>query len=179
MNQPSEERVGIYIDGANIFYGMEGERMNFAHFTEWLAEGRKITKACYFNALKPEKILESGSFLGHLKKAKIRTYIRKPTLIEATNQYKQEGVDVHLTVKAMKHKDSYDTFILVSGDYDYIPLIKELKAEQKNIEIVSFKNCIHPVYNNYKVRYMDDYKKEHAFKNYKKYTEEENKDGER
>ena len=153
------ERVGIFIDGANIFYGLKGRTLDFIQFKEWLAKGRIITEASYFNASQKKNSV-MNAFFNHVKKAGFRTYIKQTTLNSFTKKYKQAGIDVYLAVKAMRFMDKFDTFILVSGDYDYVPLIEEMKHAGKNIEIVSFEYAMHPIYERFNYRFVDDYLEE-------------------
>jgi uncharacterized LabA/DUF88 family protein len=155
------ERVGIFIDGANIFYGMKGKLLDFEKFKSWLADGREATEASYFNACQKDNE-EMQKFFNYVKATGFKVYVKQTTLNSVTHEYKQAGIDVYLTVKALRFNKNYDTFILVSGDYDYIPLIEELKRFNKKIEVVSFKDCLHPIYkaDSFNVRYMEDFLEE-------------------
>lgn len=151
-------KLGIFIDGANIFYGLKDRRMDFTDFKKWIADGREVEVACYFNASQKDRE-DQQAFFSHVKKSGFRVFVKRTTLNSATGEYKQAGIDVYLAVKAMKFINLFDTFILVAGDYDYTPLINEMQYKKKSIEIVSFEYCLHPIYKQFKVRYIDDYLK--------------------
>lgn len=151
-----EEKVGIFVDGANIFYGLKGRRIDFSNLKKWIAGDRKVSVAAYFNASQKENSTMQN-FFAHVKKCGFELYVKQTTKNSITNEWKQSGVDVYLTVISMDYTDKYDTFILVSGDYDYMPLVNRMKNRGKNIEIISFKYCMHPIYKRWPVKYMDDF----------------------
>ena len=47
------------------------------------------------------------------------------------------NLDVELVVDALIDVDQYDTFILFSGDSDFIPLLRSLKAKGKEVIVYS------------------------------------------
>lgn len=156
INKTEKEKVGIFIDGANIFYGLKGRRIDFSNLKKWIAGDREVSVAAYFNASQKDNSTMQN-FFAHVKKCGFTLFVKQTTKNSITNEWKQSGVDVYLTVKAMKHIKNYDTFVLVSGDYDYMPLVDEMKSAGKNIEIVAFKYCLHPIYKRWPVKYMDDF----------------------
>lgn len=156
MSKKQNERVGIYVDGANIFYGLNNQRIDFEHFRDWLAEGREIKRFGYFNSGQKHN-QEVQKFFAYLRAIGVKTYVKQMTQNSVTKEYKQEGVDVYLSVKALKHADEFDTLILVSGDYDFLPLIHEMNEMNKKVEIVSFQKSMHPIYKRFRYRYMEDY----------------------
>jgi len=52
------------------------------------------------------------------------------------------NLDVELTIDAMHNKNSYDTFLLFSGDSDFEALIKYLKRNNKKCLAFSTKSHI-------------------------------------
>ena len=153
------DKIGIYVDGANMFYGLKGARIDYAHFLKWLAQGRNITQASYFNASQKENS-KMQDFFNHVRKSGFKCYIKQTTKIQATGEWKQAGIDVFLTVKAIRWNRLWDTLVIVSGDYDYLPLIDEIKnGFGKKVEVVSFDYCMHPIYKGFTHRFIDDYMK--------------------
>lgn len=149
-------KVGIFVDGANIYYGLRGRRIDYKHFLDWLSKGRQVAEASYFNAWRKDD-QSMQTFFAHVKKAGFNTYIKATTKNSATGKWKQAGIDVYLAVKAMRFSNNFDTIVLVSGDYDYMPLIDEMIRWKKKIEVVSFEYAMHPIYNRWTVRSMDEY----------------------
>lgn len=52
------------------------------------------------------------------------------------------NIDVDLTIDAISSKDTYDSFVLLSGDGDFESLIKFLKSYEKYCLVISTKNHI-------------------------------------
>ena len=52
------------------------------------------------------------------------------------------NVDVDLTIDAVHFRDSYDTFVLLSGDSDFESLIKYLKSFKKRCIVISTKEHV-------------------------------------
>lgn len=50
--------------------------------------------------------------------------------------------DVGITVDAMAQIDHYDTFVLASGDGDFAPLLRHLKAKQKRTTVLTFDSAL-------------------------------------
>jgi uncharacterized LabA/DUF88 family protein len=44
--------------------------------------------------------------------------------------------DVGITIDALHHRDSYDTFVLISGDGDFSPLLRHLRIKCKKRTLV-------------------------------------------
>jgi len=56
-----------------------------------------------------------------------------------TGQYKC-NCDVEMTIDVMDNLRSYDVFVLCTGDGDFVPLAKRIKAELKEVWAVSIEN---------------------------------------
>lgn len=89
----------------------------------------------------PEKILpKKNNFLRYLK-AQGFVIQPKPVIISPTGKKRQKGVDVFIykDIIELAEEDSYDKAILVSGDSDFLDIVRKLKELKKEIEIWSFK----------------------------------------
>ena len=154
--------VGIFIDGANLFHGLRewNSRIDFGDFKDWLADGREITVCDYFNAGDPDNV-NTQKFFKYLGANGYKTYIRSlPKMFknnELQHKEKHSGVDVYLAVKAMLKLDNFDIFVIVTGDYDFLPLISEMEGKGKRVEVVSFENSMHPIYNKFNPRFLDPF----------------------
>jgi len=56
--------------------------------------------------------------------------------------YRQANHDVNITLDCLDKIDTFDKWILMSGDGDFINLCKYLKEKGKQVEIWSFKECL-------------------------------------
>lgn len=148
--------VGIFIDGQNIYQNHK-QKIDWKDFVEWIKDGRTATVVQYFDASERQH-KKTQDFYKYLSSQGIIYFVK--TIKHLKNgKLKQSGVDVMLACKALLHAHKYNTFILVSGDSDFSPLIYELRAMGKTAEIVSPKDNLHPEYLNYgiKIRYFEEY----------------------
>jgi len=72
--------------------------------------------------------------------------------------YTQTNQDVAITVECIDRMNSFDKWILMSGDGDFVDLCKYLKHREKKIEIWSFKECFNPALEPYadKMYFIED-----------------------
>ncbi len=84
-------------------------------------------------------------------------------------QGKEKGLDAKLSfdlaVIAMENRNAGNsgTFVIVSGDRDYLDCLKDLMQWHFKVELVSWKRCLAAEYvaieekeRNFKIRYLDD-----------------------
>ena len=66
--------------------------------------------------------------------------------------------DVGITADAFSQRDQYDTFILVSGDGDFIYLVDPLMDEGKKVFVMSFEKSLNKAVSNAanKIFYLED-----------------------
>lgn len=148
-----KKRVGIYIDGANLYFcareyylsrGQEisqakkSAKLDIARMTAWLADGREISKMCYFNSIAPDS---SGlnNFYACCKNRGYRVFLREQKTYGSGETHSEAGVDVELAVHAIMDAAEWDTIILLSGDVDFLPVVEALLAMNKEVEVVSVK----------------------------------------
>ena len=152
-----QRKIGIYIDGDNIFHCLRGKRMDLAEFLKWLVGDRELCHAKYFLSVKPEqKPIRFEYVLDKLG------YIVKEVPLIKNHQTKnwKSMLDTNLIMEGMQDEDKFETFVLVSGDSDFLPLVRKLEKAGKRIEIVSFQEALHSEYYGFNVRLIDDFIKE-------------------
>jgi len=149
-----KKRVGIFIDGANIYHGIKDKRINLNVFKEWLINNDDCVELHYFNNVGPGTI---SNFFHALERRGFKIHILKTVQNKITKEFHQKGTDVNLAVQAVSKHACFDKFVLVSGDYDFMPVVDFMKHAKKEIEVVSFKQCMHPFYNRFEHRLLDDF----------------------
>jgi len=126
---PNAERsLAVFIDFENLALGFQGrrERFNIERVLERLVEkGKIVAKKAYadWNRFK--------DYTGSLHEAAIE-------LIEIPkrSQTGKNSADIRLCVDALDlaySKDHIDTFVVVSGDSDFSPLVSKLKENGKHV----------------------------------------------
>lgn len=147
MTKRKAERVAIFIDGRNFYHEAKnlkksGIKVKLQDIVEKLVGNRELVTAFYYNALLDEE-KDLKRYKAHNKFIKIiesfpkfRVVLcdwRKITQKDGSIRYDTKGDDVQLATDLLigAFKDSYDTAIIVSGDADFIPVIRILKGEFK------------------------------------------------
>lgn len=158
-----DQRVAVFVDGSNLkaMQKASGLRLNFAKLLACI-ENRfgHIVDAYYYIGVRPEEedieqgfrtMLASNAFRVIAKPYKVyknwanrdaadpdSTFLKDLELDEHNSgvTYKA-NCDVDLTVDALVTKDTYDVAVLVSGDGDFMYLLKALHALGKIPAVVA------------------------------------------
>jgi len=150
------KKVSIYIDGANFYHGLKtiDHRysdifFDFEKFVKNIVGEDELVNVYYYNAPLKENLNKyvywnQMKFFGRLKKIdkfKVILCKRQKRLDGNDNEYYViKGDDIHLALDMLRDacKNNYDKVILVSGDGDFAPLVKYVKAEGKSVANYSF-----------------------------------------
>jgi uncharacterized LabA/DUF88 family protein len=159
------EKLMIFIDGQNFFYGCNSYEKGFT----WdyfkliavlsnLAPNRRLVQVFYYASIAPVDPDRPNDSVRYRKQQMFYNVLRqrckteiketKVQSVECPNckitfkRPKEKGVDVALAADLLLYgmTGDYDVAILVSGDSDYIPVLKKL-AERKpgmKVEIAQF-----------------------------------------
>lgn len=169
-----EERICIYIDGANFVYGIKTLNKRYSDFmfdfeklAKEICRENQLVKVNYYNASlkrklninKWERQQKLFNRLRKLKKFNVILCKRQKRLNKLDEEfYSIKGDDIHLAIDMIMDatKDKYDKSILISGDGDFAPLIRAVKTLKKNVEIYSFKEiCSGALMKKNKFRFID------------------------
>ncbi|GMU74051.1 MAG: hypothetical protein AMXMBFR44_2500 [Candidatus Campbellbacteria bacterium] len=132
------QRVAVFIDAQNIYHSarnLYNARANFGQIVDDAVDGRPLIRSIAY-VISTEEGSEK-TFFEALEKAGIETKT-KDLQIFAGGQKKADW-DVGLAIDAVKLAPKLDGVILVSGDGDFIPLVKYLQVNEGcQVEVVSF-----------------------------------------
>ena len=151
----SPERVAIFIDGSNLYHSVKGtfqihdNQVDFAKLTEILKNKRMLIGVYYYNApldrgYNFEIYRKQQKFFSELRKIPgfhvILCNMRKIRKSDGTYEFAVKGDDIHLATDMLSfaYENTYDTAILVSGDGDFVPVIKKVQKLGKNVENAYF-----------------------------------------
>lgn len=138
MKHP-EQRVSILIDVQNLYHSAKhlfGAKVNFKQVVDHAVAGRKLIRAIAYDVEVDTK--EKGAFLTALEKSGIE--IRSKPLQEFAGGMKKGDWDVGLAMDAIKLSRNVDALILVTGDGDFIPLVRFLQETSgARIEVAAFR----------------------------------------
>ena len=122
------QSVAILIDGNNIERSIHSETndpqmmLNFDTLIPELLDNRGLNRLVYFR--------EGKSISSKLEERLHHNY-------HGSVRPCHKSADIPLTIKAMQLASKVDTIIIMSGDSDYIELVRHLKSEGVRVEIAS------------------------------------------
>jgi len=152
----STERVAVFVDGANLYHSIKSYYKGVLDYGQLLSAtvaGRELLRATFYIVEKQEKDDSQGtpsarSFVYNLNKFgyKVRS---KPLVVHET--FTPDGArsithkgdwDMGIVVDMIRLSEHADTYVLVSGDGDYVEAVEYLQSEKGiRVEVVSAGQC--------------------------------------
>src|ERR687894_1545166 len=150
------ERVAVFVDGANLYHSIKNYYKGVLDYGRLLAAAvgeRKLLRATFYIVEKQETEESQGSpsarsFVYNLNKFgyKVRS---KPLVVHETLSPEGERSvshkgdwDIGIVVDMMRLADHADTYVLVSGDGDYVEAVEYLQSEKGlRVEVISAAPC--------------------------------------
>ena len=141
----STVRVGIYIDGANLFY--QGKRsgwsIDYKKFHQWVSKENTVVIAKYFigePSWEPAKSINSA-FNSYLKWIgyEIVTKPLKKLRMKGGGFKNKCNFDVEIHDEIIHDLDSLDMVYLMSGDSDFMRTKERVLSKNKKIKFLSYK----------------------------------------
>ena len=138
MIKHKEQRVGVFVDVANMYHSAKnlyGAKVNFQEVLRSAIAGRKLIRAITY-VIRSESEEEKG-FFGALDSQGFE--VKAKDLQIFAGGAKKADWDVGIAIDAIKLADKLDSVVLVSGDGDYIPLVTYLKENKGcQVEVLAF-----------------------------------------
>jgi uncharacterized LabA/DUF88 family protein len=138
MIKHREQRVGVFVDVANMYHSAKNlysAKVNFQEVLRTAIASRKLIRAIAY-VIKSESSEERG-FFGALDAQGFE--VKTKDLQIFAGGAKKADWDVGIAMDAIKLADKLDSIILVSGDGDYAPLVTYLKENKGcQVEIIAF-----------------------------------------
>ena len=111
-------RTLAFIDASNLFYGGEkslGWKIDYQKLFQYLRQKYGVSNFGYKLFLKPVKLYEQ----------------------EDGSTRRKANCDVDMAFHLMKEKDNFDRVIILSGDGDFLPVLKYLRDQGKEVIILA------------------------------------------
>ncbi|MBI3120632.1 MAG: NYN domain-containing protein [Candidatus Kerfeldbacteria bacterium] len=133
------QRVGVFVDVQNMYHSAKhlyNANVNFKHVLIDSVNGRQLIRALAYVVASESP--EEEAFFEALESQGFE--VRSKGLQVFASGQKKADWDVGMAVDAIKLADRLDTVVLVSGDGDFVPLVRYLQ-ENKGcfVELMSFK----------------------------------------
>jgi uncharacterized LabA/DUF88 family protein len=147
----------VFIDASNIWQAQKskGKMLNYEKLKAYFVTTYKsqTIKIFYYTAYPKEGTREydqdnKHKFFTYLKKGlgfEVRKKeLKRITVHGADGDFVQEkgNMDVEMTIDIVHHASEYTTALFLTGDSDFLPLIRYLKNKQKRVYVYSTKNNV-------------------------------------
>lgn len=152
-----KEKISIYIDGANFYYGLKtlNKRysdifFDFERFFKKIIGKENLIMIYYYNAPLKENFnkwvywnqMKLFARIKKIPKCKVVLCKRQKRVDRDEHEYYViKGDDINLALDMLRDacKDKYNKAILISGDGDFTQLVDYVRKEGKKVEIYAFK----------------------------------------
>ena len=133
----SVPRVGIFVDVQNIYYASKEKfesKLDFQKLLHETLQGRRLVKAIAYVVKSPE--INQGSFISTLENIGYEIKI-KSLKIRLDGSAKGDW-DLGIAIDMISMADKLDVAVLVSGDGDFVDLVRMLQTKNIRVEVASF-----------------------------------------
>ena len=157
------ERISIFIDNSNIFKGFRKYdiKADYEKLKNLLARGRDIQDIFLYEGVVYPMSLEKKKWYKELTNRS--GYIIKASFDKiAASGVIEKKVDINIAIDiiSLAYEDAYDTAVLVSGDGDFVPVVRKVKELDKNVEVWAFKyslaNALKEEFKQENIHYFDE-----------------------
>ena len=139
MIKHKEQRIGVLVDVSNMYHSAKNifnKRVNFKEVLKEATAGRKLIRATAY-VIKTETE-EEMPFFEALSQQGFEVKMKDLQIF--AGGAKKADWDVGISVDAIKLSEKLDVIILVTGDGDYIPLVKYLQNTKGClVEVLAFR----------------------------------------
>jgi uncharacterized LabA/DUF88 family protein len=135
-NSENEERVAIFIDGANLFYAAMhlNLEIDYTKLLRSLTKGRQLLRAYFYTPIDNSNDKQQG-FLLWMRRNGYRVFTKD--LVYLPDGSKKANMDVEITVDMLTLARYCDTLILLSGDGDLAYAVNAIAYQGVQVEVVS------------------------------------------
>lgn len=131
------QRVGVLVDVQNMFYSakhLRNAKLNFAKLMDKAVRGRQLIRAiCY---VVDNADIDQSSFIDMLKGNGYE--IKSKALRTRADGSSKADWDMGMAIDAVSLAEKLDSLVIVSGDGDFIDLVRYLQSKGVFVEAISF-----------------------------------------
>ena len=142
MNFYPQERIGLFIDGSNLYAAARALRfdIDYKRLLELFAAKGNLIRAFYYTALVEDQeyspirpLVDWLDYNGYTMVTK-----RTKEFTESTGRRKVKGnMDIELAIDAMEMAETLDHIVLFSGDGDFRRLVEAVQHKGLRVSVVS------------------------------------------
>ncbi|HIJ64006.1 MAG TPA: NYN domain-containing protein [Rhodospirillaceae bacterium] len=138
----SQERIGLFIDGSNLYAAARalGFDIDYKRLLEMFAKKGRLIRAFYYTALVEDQEYSPIRPLVDWLDYNGYTMVTKPTkeFTDAAGRRKIKGnMDIELAIDVMEMAQYLDHVVLFSGDGDFRRLVEAVQRKGVRVTVVS------------------------------------------
>jgi uncharacterized LabA/DUF88 family protein len=139
---PSTERVGVFVDVANLLYSSRNLRVSidFGRLLEFLRGNRRLVRAHAYAPTSPEPHAEQ-QFLSVVKGVGYRITTKNYKTFSSGAKKADLDLDLCMDIVRMVDAKAVDSIVLVSGDSDFLPLLEYCSDHGVRVEVAAFEDA--------------------------------------
>jgi len=136
---PAAQRVGIFVDGQNLFhsaksiYGRDAW-VDYEALMEGALKGRTLVRAIVYTVLVDD--VDQTGFIEVLKRIGYEVRAKHARVLPDGSM--KADWDMGIATDSIAISSRLDTVVLVSGDGDFVDLVNFLRARGVRVEVLSF-----------------------------------------
>ncbi|HEC90932.1 MAG TPA: NYN domain-containing protein [Alphaproteobacteria bacterium] len=142
MNFYPQERIGIFIDGSNLYSAARALNfdIDYKRLLEYFSSEGRLIRAFYYTALFDDQEYSPIRPLVDWLDYNGYTMVTKPTkeFTDAQGRRKIKGnMDIELAVDVLEMADNLDHIVIFSGDGDFRRLVEVVQRKGVRVTVVS------------------------------------------
>ena len=136
---PSTERVGVFVDVANLLYSSRSMRIpiDFGKLLTFLRSDRRLVRAHAYCPTSPDPYADQ-QFLTAVKGLGYRITTKDYKTFSSGAKKADLDLDLCMDIVRIVDADAVDTVVLVSGDSDFLPLLDYCSDHGVRVEVAAF-----------------------------------------
>jgi uncharacterized LabA/DUF88 family protein len=136
---PSTERVGVFVDVANIVYSSRNLRVHvdFGRLLDFLRGNRRLIRAHAYAPTSPEP-QANQEFLSPVKGVGYRVTTKNYKTFSSGAKKADLDLDLCMDIVRLVDSGAVETVVLVSGDSDFLPLLEYCSDKGVRVEVAAF-----------------------------------------
>jgi uncharacterized LabA/DUF88 family protein len=136
---PSTERVGVFVDVANIVYSSRNLRthVDFGRLLDFLRGNRRLIRAHAYAPTSPEP-QANQEFLSPVKGVGYRITTKNYKTFSSGAKKADLDLDLCMDIVRLVDSGAVETVVLVSGDSDFLPLLEYCSDKGVRVEVAAF-----------------------------------------
>ncbi len=142
MNFYSQERIGLFIDGSNLYAAARalGFDIDYKRLLEYFVKEGRLIRAFYYTALIEDQEYSPIRPLVDWLDYNGYTMVTKPTkeFTDSAGRRKIKGnMDIELAIDVMEMAEHLDHIVIFSGDGDFRRLVEAVQRKGVRVSVVS------------------------------------------